>query len=203
MNQDHSLSFSFHLWEGETLPYTSAAQNRGLFLPSAPSWKAFLSRGAGGQHFSFRPKLPAAKAKSQGKFFERWSFLLPSSPQLWDVGCPLSTVCWEDFPSSWGCGSTDCCPCPTKYLSPRVQMLLKQKLAIIPTPSSRALFQRLCQREKQAIKRAPNLFPKKLMSFERKHDKVQNWGYSQEQWRLWWETFVGNSKCRLNCKPSS
>lgn len=112
------------------------------------------------QDVAFLILLPATCCQSclKASVFERWYFILTPSLHLWNGGCALGTACWEDS----GTGhlapalesmvaqqerqverSVDYCPSPTKCLSPRVEMLLKQNLATVSTPSSRTLSQRL------------------------------------------------------------
>ena len=135
--------------ERQRLHSVPTAKNSGLPLFPAPSWKAFFSRGC--QHLSSCPQLSVAEAKSQVKCG-------------WEVGLPLAIQCLlvektgalmghlvpaleaviphQQRQVEW---TIDCCPPLTKYLSRRVEVSLRQKLAIVPSSSSRALTQKLCQ----------------------------------------------------------
>lgn len=127
------------------------------FLP-APSWRVFFLGGAGLQHFSPCPSYLLLRLSSKWVWMRAKSPPFLSSSQLWNRGPTLSVACQE----YWG---PDCLPgsCSwwfhtgdinwedprlmlpllhTECSVPRVRVLLREKLAIVSTSTSRALAQR-------------------------------------------------------------
>ena len=167
--KNHFLYFLSELSDTENQFQTAVAKNTGHPLPSSPCQRAVFLGRAGCHHCSSCSQLPVAKCKFWVIVTERWG--IPSSaqptfggPRLyfgWNIAensGPLMTLALVCLDGSSTMGESSqkklrLLPLSTEYPAPKMEVSLTDKCDIVPTPSSRAMPQRVClQGEKQAIK---------------------------------------------------